>query len=203
MIRFRCPLCGKTLKAPEAKAGATIECPSCEQRSEIPLTGDGFDGSLPQSAAWRRDAPQPGGNEAPRLFPAMTGGGRWAVGLAAGAAVLSLLAAVAAPHLPGLAGAADTAGGAAMVLIPLCVAAVLVVLHGAATGCPSCRRWWARRIAEKGFVTREVFERDGSPFARSTYRTTCECNACRHRWSATSTDEYKEAVRDRPRPRMG
>jgi hypothetical protein len=90
-----------------------------------------------------------------------------------------------------------------MVLVPLCVAAVLIVLHGAATGCPSCRRWWARRIAEKGFVSRDVYERDASTFARATYRTTYECAACRHRWSVTSADEYKEPVRERPRRRMG
>jgi hypothetical protein len=116
---------------------------------------------------------------------------------------LSLLLAVAVPHLPGLAAAAEAVGDAAMVLIPLCVATVFIVLHGAATGCPSCRRWWTRRIAEKEFVNREVYERDGSPFARATYRTTYECAACRHRWSVTSTDEYKEVVRDHPRQRMG
>jgi hypothetical protein len=203
MVRFRCPLCGKTLKAPEGKPGATVTCPCCQERSEVPLTADGLGGSLADSGAWRRDAAHPRGGEAPPLFPAMTRGGRWAVGLTAGVAVLSLLLAVASLLLPGLAAGADAAAAAAMVLIPLCVVAVLAVLYWAATGCPACRRWWARTIGAKEFVDREVFERDGSPFARSIWRTTYECRACQHRWSATSAEEYREAVRERPRRRMG
>ena len=204
MIRFHCPLCDKTLKAPEQKAGATVLCPRCMERSVIPLTADGSDGRAAESGAWGRSAAHAHGGEAPPVFPAMTRGGRWIVGVAAGAVILSLLLAIAAPFLPGLAAAADAARSAAMILTPLCVLAVLAVLYGAATGCPSCHRWWTRRWVEKEFVDREVFEKDGAPFARSTYRTTYECTACRRRWSATSTDEYKEFVRhDRPRHRLG
>jgi hypothetical protein len=204
MIRFHCPLCDKTLKAPEQKAGATVLCPRCKERCVVPLTADGSDGRAAESGAWGRSAAHAHGDEAPPLFPAMTRGGRWVVGVAAGAAVLSLLLAVTVPFVPVLAAAADAARSAAMILTPCCTVAVLAVLYGAATGCPSCNRWWTRRPAEKEFVDREVFEKDGEPFARSIYRTNYECTACRHRWSATSADEYKEFVRhDRTRQRLG
>jgi hypothetical protein len=203
MIPFRCPFCGKTLQAPEKKAGATAACPRCNERLAIPLTADGADAVLSASGAWGPSPARPHGDQAPPLLPAMTRGVRWAVGLAAGVGILSLLLAVTTAFLPAPAAAADAARGAAMILVPACAVAVLVVLYGAATACPSCRRWWARRLVEKEFVDRAVFEKDGSPIGRSTYRTTYECTSCRHRWSATAADEYKEAVRERPRRRMG
>ena len=129
---------------------------------------------------------------------------RWAAGLAAGVGVLSLVLAVVAPSVPALAAGADAAKLGAMLLVPASALVLLVVLYGHGTSCPSCGQWWARRVAETEFVDRQLFDKGGVPFARSTYRTTYECTSCRHRWSAASTDEYKEMVRpDRPRQRLG
>ena len=70
MIRFHCPLCDKTLKAPEGKAGATVICPRCKERSVVPLAGDGSDGPPPGSGVLGRGAAHAYGDEAPPLFPA-------------------------------------------------------------------------------------------------------------------------------------
>ncbi len=36
MLRFCCPSCGKTLKAPESKVGAKLPCPSCRTSLHVP-----------------------------------------------------------------------------------------------------------------------------------------------------------------------
>src|SRR5688572_33380800 len=36
MIRFSCPTCSKSLKAPDEKAGAKSACPYCGQRVQVP-----------------------------------------------------------------------------------------------------------------------------------------------------------------------
>lgn len=199
MIRFLCPLCGKTLKAPDGKAGATVVCPRCQERSVCPAAaGAAQAGRPPEPAVCGRTAALRHEGPGPSLFSGMRRGERWTVGLAAGVGALSLLLAAAAPSIPALAADADAARGAAMILVPSCVVVLLVVLYGHWTGCPACGRWWARREIEKEFGDRELFDKGGMLFARSTCRTTYECTACRHRWSATSTDEYQEVVRDRP-----
>jgi hypothetical protein len=68
MIRFRCPKCRESLKAPPLWAGALTECPGCGHQSRVPaplpaparpvpltkvLVGEpeGSDGVLPLAAA--------------------------------------------------------------------------------------------------------------------------------------------------------
>jgi hypothetical protein len=68
---------------------------------------------------------------------------------------------------------------------------LLVILYGQATACPHCRKWWARTKVVSDFADREVFDKLGVPFARSLYRTTYQCAACRHRWSVIQADEYR------------
>ena len=206
MIRFHCPLCDKTLKAPDEKAGAAVVCPRCNERSVIPAesSATGPAGRPPEPEASGRVAAHRHGDQAPSLFSGMRPGERWAVGLAAGVGVLSLLLAIMVPSVSALAAGTDAAKLGAMLLVPSSAVVLLAVLYGHGTGCPSCGQWWARRVVEKEFVDREVFDKEGVPFARSTYRTTYECTSCRHRWSAASTDEYKEFIRhDRPRQRLG
>jgi hypothetical protein len=123
---------------------------------------------------------------------------RAVVALVAGAGVLSLVLAVVAPLSPSLAHLAESATSAAMLLVPTSAIVGLVLLHAHGTSCPACGRWWARAKVETEFVDREVIDKDGVPFARSTYRTIYECPRCRHRWSAAFTDEYKEFIRRRP-----
>jgi hypothetical protein len=116
---------------------------------------------------------------------------------------VSLVLAIAAPLLPGLARRADAVTGWAHLLVPASVLLLLVMLYGHGTGCPACGWWWARRKVDTEFVDREVFDKAGVPFVRSTYRTIYRCNSCRHRWSVACTDEYKEFLRDRPKQRLG
>ncbi len=206
MIRFHCPLCDKTLKAPDEKAGTAVVCPRCNERSVVPAesSANGAAARPPDSGASGRAAARRHGDQALWLLSGMGPGTRWAAGLAACVGLLSLLAAMVVPSVPALAAGTDGAKFGAMLLVPSSAIVLLAVLYGHGTGCPSCGRWWARRVIEKDFVDRAVFDKGGVPFARSTYRTTYECDSCGHRWSATSTDEYKEFIRrDRPRQRLG
>jgi hypothetical protein len=132
---------------------------------------------------------------------------RWeraAVAVVAGVGVLGLLLPVVTPLLPG--GGALAAGATpwSMALVPSSLLLLLVMLHGRATGCPACGRWWARAKSGTEFVGREVFDKGGVSFARATYRTAFACRSCEHRWSADYTDEYKDFIRDKPpRRRLG
>ncbi len=206
MIRFHCPLCDKTLKAPDEKAGAAVVCPRCHERSVVPAESSvtGPAGRPQGTAASGRAAARRHGDQALSLFSGMGPGVRQAVGLAACVGVLSLLLAIVVPSAPALAAGTDAANLGAMILVPSSAIVLLAVLYGHGTGCPSCGQWWVRRLVEKEFVDREVYDKGGVPFAKSTYRTTYECTSCRHRWSAASSDEYKEFIRqDRPRQRLG
>jgi DNA-directed RNA polymerase subunit RPC12/RpoP len=206
MIPFRCPLCDKTLKAPDEKAGAAVVCPRCNERSVVPAesSATGPAGRPPETEASGRAAAHRHWDQALSLFSGMGPGARWTVGLAACVGVLSLLLAIVVPSVPALAAGTDSATLGAMILVPSSAIVLFAVLYGHGTGCPSCGQWWARRVVEKEFVDREVFDKGRVPFARSTYRTTYECTSCRHRWSAASTDEYKEFIRpDGPRQRLG
>jgi hypothetical protein len=122
---------------------------------------------------------------------------RAAVALAVGVGVLGLLLGVGAGLLPHGEAAAAWATHLAVVLVPSSLIALLVILHGHATRCPSCGRWWVRHWVDKEFVGRELFEKRGVPFARSTYRTNYKCTSCGHRWSASQTDEYKDFIRNK------
>ena len=165
MIRFRCPLCDKTLKAPDEKAGAAVVCPRCNERSVVPAesSSTGPAGRPPETAASDRAAARRRGEQAPSLFSGMRPGARRAVGLASCVGVLSLLLAIVVPSVPALAAGADAAKLWAMILVPSSAVVLLVVLYGHGTGCPSCGQWWARRVVEKEFVDREVFDKGGIP----------------------------------------
>lgn len=128
---------------------------------------------------------------------------RFLVAVVAGVGILSLLLAVVGPLVPPLTSIADRARHAAVPLVPASAIAVLAILYGHGTSCPLCGRWWARKETQTEFVDREVFEKEGVPFARSTYRTSYHCESCRHSWSVYSTEESRASVRDRTRPRLG
>jgi hypothetical protein len=204
MIRFHCPLCGKTLEVPKTP-GAMVVCPLCNERSVAPLdasrTGAEAQGS--EHEACRQAVAPRDKNQGLPLFARMSRRLRWAVALVAGVGVFSLVLAVLACWVPALGSLADKATCGAVILVPASIVSLLVILHGHGTGCPSCGKWWARRKTETEFVDREVFNRDGVPFARATYRTGYECSFCRHRWAATSTDEYREFIRQRKKQRSG
>ena len=97
------------------------------------------------------------------------------------------------------------------------VIGILVTLYGHGTSCPACRWWCTRQVAGKELVNMIVFYKSDkgevievedanpsraggglTPFVRSTYRTDYRCKRCKHKWSATSTDEYKKPESDRP-----
>src|SRR6185312_16238883 len=91
MIRFRCQNCGKTLKVSEAKAGASIVCPRCKERSEIPAenSDDAFEEPFGSEGSSRREeGPERAvalhGGQAASLFSRMSPRVRWAVTLVAG-----------------------------------------------------------------------------------------------------------------------
>jgi hypothetical protein len=191
MIRFKCPHCDKPLKVPEEKAGVTTHCPRCHGRYTAPATAAGPhrpDGEPPEPEGSGRHATSAGG-EVRALFLGMRPWEGAAVAVVAGTCLLGLLGAFAGRATPW-----------ATLLVPASLILLLVMLHGRATGCLSCGRWWARAKEGSEFVGREVFDRGGVSFARATYRTTFACGSCGHRWSADSTDEYKDFVRDK-RPR--
>jgi hypothetical protein len=207
MIRFRCLHCDKTLKVPETKVVATVVCPRCKERSVVPTAA--LAGALGEQIDCEGQPEEPSrmtaGHEdqALSLFAGMSLGLRWSVALVAAVGVFGFVLAVVAPLVPALARVADGAAQWATVLVPSSVVVLLVILYGHGTGCPSCNRWWTRTKVETEFVNREVFAKDGVPFARSTYRTTYECSACGHKWWTTSTDEYKDFVRHTPKKRLG
>jgi phage FluMu protein Com len=205
VIRFSCPHCDKHLKASERKAGATVVCPRCERICTIPLESPENDpgGHLCQPGGYGSAASSLHGEEAPSLFSGMSLGVQGALAVAVAVGVLSLLLAFVGPLVPPLASLAHSSRYGTMTLAPLSVIAVLTILYGHGTSCPLCGRWWARREARKEFVEKEEFEKEGVPFARSIYRTSYQCESCRHGWSVTSTEEFKKCDRDRARPRLG
>jgi hypothetical protein len=127
----------------------------------------------------------------------MSPGLRLVEALVAGLGLITLLLAILALFVPLPGGFAEVVLSSAMFLVPLFIVIFLVILYGHATACPSCGRWWARSRYATEFVGREVFDRKGDSFARSTYRTTYICNACKHKWSAQHSEEFKESMSDR------
>jgi hypothetical protein len=131
---------------------------------------------------------------------------RWeqgAVAVVAAVGIVSLLLPVVAPLIPGGEPVGVRATPWAVVLVPSSLILLLIILHGHATGCPSCGRWWTRRKVESEFVGREVVDKGGIPFARSTYRTTYKCGSCGHGWSVDHADEYKDFLQGSPKRRLG
>jgi hypothetical protein len=165
MIRFRCPLCDNTLKASDEKAGAAVVCPRCNERSVVPAesSATGPTRRPPETEASGRAAAHRHGEQALSLLSGMGPGTRWAGGLAACVGVLSLLLAIVVPSVPALAAGTDAAKLGAMILVPCSAIVLFTVLYGHGTGCPSCGQWWARRVVEKEFVDREVFDKGGCP----------------------------------------
>jgi DNA-directed RNA polymerase subunit RPC12/RpoP len=205
VIRFQCSHCDKTLKAPEKKVGTTVVCPRCEGRCVIPTAalGSDPDGASSQPEGYVRTMhPQPM-EEEPSLFSTMTRTWRWTVFGVAGVGLLSLLLPLVAPLVPPLDPIAPAARYAALIVVPLSGMALLTILYGHGSRCLACGEWWARRRIDEEFVDKEVFEKDGEPFARAIYRTNYACDSCGHRWSATNVEELKESHRDHSRARLG
>jgi hypothetical protein len=117
----------------------------------------------------------------------MSGRVRWAVAgvVAAGVGSLLLAAAWAVP------------------LLACSAFALLAILHGHATGCPACGKWWARVVVKKDLVSRTALDDQGVPYERSVDRTSYRCAGCGHRWSVTDSEEYAESGRGRPQPHGG
>ncbi len=191
VIRFSCPQCGKKLKVPEERAGASVLCPRCGEMSVAPAAAAAGTGETV------RQSPTQYPEQVPGLLRGMSSRERWAVILVAGAGVGGLLLPALSPLLPFPQVIASAAGWA----VPLVVCStvlLLAILYGHATGCPACGKWWSRAEVENGFVGRETFDRGDVSFSRSLFRTTYQCNACGHRWSVTNADEYPESPRDLP-----
>jgi ssDNA-binding Zn-finger/Zn-ribbon topoisomerase 1 len=195
VIRFDCPQCGKRLEVVEEKAGKAVACPRCEERLLAPAaSAEREETEQPTQAA-----PEPSGRaDRPRGLWLWSGMSRRVRFAAAGLAVVGALSLLLAALAPDRGGAVTPW---AMILFPCCSVLLLVILHGQATGCPSCGRWWARTKVETEFLDREVFDKEGVLVGRSLYRTTYECDSCRHRWSVTQADEYPEPCRPRERRR--
>jgi len=195
MIRFRCSQCDKTLKVPDAKAGATVVCPRCEALSVAPAGASATspDGRPEGGAA---ALAHQGEEEGLSLFSGMSLGVKCAVALVASVGVVSLLLAVLPPVVPALAPVRDVASYCAPPLVLSSAVGLLVILYGHGTGCPECSKWWARSEVGSDLVDRQRFEKEGVPFARAIYRTTYICANCRHTWAVTHTDEHKEFIRD-------
>jgi hypothetical protein len=206
MIRFPCPLCHKTLKAPDEKAGAKVICPRCQEVSVVPSAdpaygrGEGSGvmlslGQSPGAAAYGRDAPAADQNRG--LFSGMSTGLRAVVALVAAVGILSLLLAVLAPVLRLSEDWTATVRQEAAIMVPSCLVILFVVLYGHATSCPACGKWWARTEGETESLGREEIEKKGVPWVRAKCRTTYACKHCRHTWSATYTDEYQGTLHPR------
>jgi DNA-directed RNA polymerase subunit RPC12/RpoP len=202
VIRFRCPLCGKTLKASEEKAGKPVTCPRCGEPCMVPVGAGALEagGDAGPGGPPRQEAPD---EAPPGLFAGMSRRVRCAAALLALAAPLGLLLAALRPPLPGGGHVGDAGAHAAVVLGACALVLLLAVLYGQGTSCPSCRRWWARAKSGTEFVGRELVDRDGVPFGRSLYRTTYLCSECGHSWRVTDAEEYPApaAGRDPQRPR--
>jgi DNA-directed RNA polymerase subunit RPC12/RpoP len=204
MIHFRCVQCDKALKVPEGKAGATVLCPRCQERLVVPsgASASGIDEPTdsPGHTPELEGTDQPVNSfwdQAGELFAGMSPGLRLVEVLLAGLGLITLLLALLALFVPLPGGFAAAVISSAMFLVPLFVVVFLVILYGHATSCPLCGRWWVRAKYATEFVGREVFERNGDSFARSTYKTTYICNACKHKWSANYSEEFKESMSDR------
>jgi hypothetical protein len=195
MIRFSCPLCAKVLKVADEKAGRVMVCSRCQERCVVPTGTDPRDSADGYVQATRQPSRPP--DESHGLFSRMSRGMWCIVVLVVGVAIMSMLFPLLAAWFAADESVPRTLAPWAVILAPCSVVILLVILYGEGTACPRCRKWWARTKVESEFVDREVFDRNGVPFARSLYRTTYQCAACRHRWSVTQADEYRQPS---PRP---
>ena len=191
MIRFRCPLCNKTLKVADNKAGTSVVCPRCRESSKVPAESTSSSSSYLEESG--RPPAQP--SDQPRgLFRGMRGPLRWAVVMVAGLAVLNLLLAVAGPLLRFSPEVVANARNGATLVIPACFIILLVLVWAHLTSCPACGKPWARTEGETSSLERHVSDHGGVRQVRATRQTTYVCQYCRHTWAATFTDEYRGAV---------
>ncbi len=204
MIHFRCLGCDKSLKVPEGKAGATVVCPRCQERLVVPSGAGASASEEPTESQGHTPELETADQQVAtfwdhvgELFADMNPGLRLVEFLLAGLTVITLLLALLALFVPLPGGLGEAVVSSAMFLDPLFIVLFLVILYGHATSCPSCGRWWSRNTYANEFVGREVFERNGGSFARSTYRTTYICNSCKHKWSKNYSEEFKESMSDR------
>jgi DNA-directed RNA polymerase subunit RPC12/RpoP len=167
VIRFSCPQCGKAFELPGEQAGRPVVCRRCGEESVAP------DSAAARDEPLRRSPPEES-KQSQGLFGGMSSRLRWAVALAAGA----------------VAGVLFLAGDWAVPLGVCSTVVVLAILHGRATGCPACRKWWSRAEVDKRLVAQEGFEGGGVPLERFVDRRTYQCAGCGHRWSVTDTQEY-------------
>ncbi|MFO0843588.1 MAG: hypothetical protein U0797_14500 [Gemmataceae bacterium] len=119
---------------------------------------------------------------------------RCAASVLAMIAAACLLAVATHPLLPEWAFPDELTGPWVGWLSASCFLLLGVIFYGQATGCPSCGKWWSRERAGKEFLGREVFDKGGVPYGKSTYRTTYLCSSCRHRWSVDETEEYRASA---------
>jgi len=200
VIHFRCPLCGKTLKVAEGRAGRPVTCPQCKERSVVPAESHASEDGADAAAS---GPPRHGdSDDAPGLFSGMSTRVRWAAGVLAAGIPLGLLLAALAQFLPD-GGIGKVSGHLAMTLAAISFLLLSVILYGQGTSCPSCRKWWARGEVSKEYLGRETFEKNGVPFAKSSYCSTYGSESCGHRWAVTGTEEMKSLPQKRTRPRLG
>jgi phage FluMu protein Com len=194
VIHFRCPLCGKGLKAAEDRAGTPVACPRCKELFVIPAAGHAPEnGGDDEAAAPPRHADA---DEAPGLFSGMSRRVRWAAGSLAAGVPLGLLLAAAHDFLPG--GISSVVAHVAMTSAVVSFLLLCAVLYGQGTSCPSCGKWWSRAKLGKEFVDREVLEKENTCVAKSLYRTTYRCESCGHRWRVSEAEEYQMSAPAHP-----
>jgi hypothetical protein len=117
----------------------------------------------------------------------MSGRVRVAVVLTAGVGVGSLL----------------LAGDWAVPLAACSAVVLLAILHGHATGCPACGKWWSMAQVEKRLVRQAGDDEAGVPFERSVEQASYRCASCGHRWLVTDTEEEGGFWRARPQRHGG
>jgi hypothetical protein len=174
VIRFACPKCGKLLKVTEDRAGLPLFCRCCGDQCVAPAV-DSAAAATQSDKPVERSPTQPP-QQRRRPFFGLSRRVGWVVGLVAAVGVLSLVL-----HIVG-----DLPEALAPWPLPVAVSSLillLAMLHGNATGCPACGRWWARTQIEKVLVDRETCDEDGAPATTTVSRSTYECGGCGHRWS--------------------
>lgn len=170
MLRFRCPCCHRTIKAPDSLVGKKVSCPRCHEPSHVP--------------APEPQAPDP--DESPGFFSSMSLRTAFALAAVVAAGLLGLLTSILLPRWHGPPWIANC-GLAVAVLSPV---AVLLVLNGHGTGCPACGAWWSRREVRMEVGERDEVVRGGVTYRRSSTRTHFACDHCGHGWSVANFDEY-------------
>src|SRR5581483_8843247 len=151
VIRFRCPVCGKTLKVPDNKAGRSILCPLCHESAMVPAESTSSSSLVDQPPA------QPS-EQRPGLFRGMRGWLRVAFVLVAGVGLVSLFLAVAGPLLRLSEETVESVRSDARVVVPGCLVLLMALVYAHLTTCPACGKPWARMDGETASLERHVSE---------------------------------------------